>query len=252
MQLKHYFDINRFLKLLRLELFRSLRGIFIAFEITFGMLFFVGLLLSIILDDSMVFFEHGTGYAFTLIIGGFVLTSLSFNDLSDSLKSYDYLTLPASFFEKFLSMWLLTSVGWIVLYSFTYYAYTLIANPIGLMLDPNLKFENFDPLSGFAVSVTKYYFVLQGIFLIGASHFKGYVFPKTIFVLILMAIVVGLLIYFSMADLLDDGEECLSDVNPLEGTATFKIWSMAQWSFWWLLAPLSWIIAYMGLKDREV
>ncbi|MEO9806043.1 MAG: hypothetical protein ABJF04_22480 [Reichenbachiella sp.] len=252
MQLKNYFDINRFLKLLRLELFRSLRGIFIAFEITFGMLFFVGLLLSIILDDSMVFFEHGTGYAFTLIIGGFVLTSLSFNDLSDSLKSYSYLTLPASSFEKFLCMWLLTSIGWVVLYSFTYYIYTLAANPIGLMIDGNMKFENFDPLSEFAVSTMKYYFVLQGIFLVGAAHFKGYVFPKTVFVLILLAIVAGFLIYFSMADLLEEGEECLSEVSPLEGTTIYRIWLSAQWAFWWILAPLSWIIAYMGLKDREV
>lgn len=252
MQLKNYFDFNRFLKLLRLELFRSMKGIFIAFEITFGMLFFVGLLLSVIMDESMVSFEHGTGYAFTLIIGGFVLTSLSFNDLSDDLRSYNYLTLPASSFEKFLCMWLLTSAGWVVLYSFTYYLYTLAANPIGLMIDGNLKFENFDPLSEFAVSTMKYYFVLQGIFLVGAAHFKGYVFPKTVFVLILAAIAVGLLMYLSMAGLLEEGGECLSEVNPLEGTVTYRIWLTAQWAFWWILAPLCWIISYMGLKDREV
>lgn len=252
MKLNNYFDINRFLNLFKLELYRSFRGIFIAFEITFGMLFFIGLLLTILMDDSMVYFEHASAYAFTLIIGGFVLTSLAFNDLSDSLKSFSFLTLPASSFEKFLCMWLLTSLGWIVLYSFTYYLYTLAANPIGLMIDGNLKFENFNPLSAFAVSTMRYYFVLQGLFLVGAAHFKGYVFPKTMFVLILAAIVVGTLIYFSMNDLMDEGEECLSEINLLAGTATNRIWQLLQWAFWWVLAPLCWLITYMGLKDREV
>ncbi|WP_422358808.1 hypothetical protein [Reichenbachiella sp.] len=251
--MSHYFNIHRFLKLLKLELFRSFRGIFIAFEITFGMLFFVGLLMSIIVEDSMVFFEHTRGYAFTLIIGGFVLSSLAFNDLSHSLKSSNYLTLPTSTFEKFLSMWLLTSVGWIVFFSFTYYLYTVfVANPIGTMIDANMRFEDFDPLSDFALSVMQYYFVLQGLFLVGASHFNGYVFPKTIFTVILVAIVAGTTFYFIMGDLMQDDQECLSDNNPYVDKPIYKIWLLAQWAFWWLLAPFCWVVTYLGLKDREV
>lgn len=250
--MRNYFSLARFLKLLKLELARSLRGIFIAFEITFGMLFFIGFLLSIIMEDSMVFFEHTGGYAFTLIIGGFVLTSLAFNDLSNSLKSFNYLTLPASILEKFITMWLLTSVGWIVLYSFTYYMYTLAANPIGSMIDPNLQFENFDPLSGFAIATIKYYFVLQGLFLVGATHFKGYVFPKTIFTLILVGLVVMLLTYLMVGDLMQSNEECLSEQNYLEGKPIHRIWLMTQWAFWWVMAPLCWVISYLGLKGREV
>ncbi|MEO9966511.1 MAG: hypothetical protein ABJF11_12015 [Reichenbachiella sp.] len=223
-----------------------------AFEITFGMLFFFGLILTIVLDDTLVLFEHTQAYSFTLIVGGFVLTSLSFNDLSDSLKSQTYLSLPASIFEKFLSMWLMTSMGWIVLYSFTYYLYTLVANPIGLFIDGNMKFENFDPLSKHAVSTIKYYFVLQGVFLVGAAHFKGYVFPKTLFTIILIGLIVGLLMYFSMYDLMLESDECFSDSSSFEGMAIDRIWNMAAWSFWWLLAPFCWVMTYLGLKDREV
>lgn len=251
--MSQYFNIHRFLKLLKLELFRSFRGIFMTFEITFGMLFFIGLLMSILVEDSMVFFEHTGGYAFTLIIGGFVLSSQAFNDLTNSLKSCNYLTLPASTLEKFLCMWLLTSVGWIVFFSFTYYLYTVfVANPIGAMIDSNMRFEEFDPLSPFAVSVMKYYFVLQGLFLLGAAHFKGYVFPKTIFTVILMAIVAGTLFYLIMGDLMQDDQECLSDNNPYVDKPIYKIWILTQWAFWWLLAPFCWVVTYLGLKDREV
>lgn len=253
MRWSNVFSIHRFLKLLKLELTRSMRGIFIAFEITFGMLFFIGFLLTILLEDTMIFFEHTSGYAFTLIVGGFVLTSLAFNDLGNSLKSYNYLTLPSSTFEKFLCMWLLTSVGWIVLYSLTYYLYTLAANPIGVIIDPHLQFEDFDPFSDFAVATMQYYFVLQGIFLVGATHFKGYVFPKTIFTLILAGLVGILLVYITMGDLLqEDGQACLSEDNWLMDRPIYKIWLAVQWAFWWILPPLSWVISYLGLKGREV
>lgn len=250
--MSHYFNIHRFLKLLRLELFRSFRGIFIAFEITFGMLFFIGFLMSVIVEDSMVLFEHRDNYAVTLIIGGFVLSSLCFNDLSNTLRSSNYLTLPASTLEKFISMWFLSSIGWIALYSFTYYSYTLAIEPIGLMIDSNMKFEVFDPLGDFAISTIKYYFVLQALFLVGAAHFKGYVFPKMAFTIILAAIVAGTLFYFIMGDFMQDDHECFSQMNPLIGKPAYKIWLLAQWAFWWLLAPFCWVMTYLGLKDREV
>ena len=150
-------------------------------------------------------------------------------------------------------MWLLASVGWIVFFSFTYYLYTVfVANPIGSMIDANMRFEDFDPWRDFAISVMKYYFVLQGVFLVGAAHFKGYVFPKTLFTVILMAIVAGTLFYFIMGDLMQEDNEGFSQMNPLIGKPAYKIWLLAQWAFWWLLAPFCWAVTYLGLKDREV
>jgi hypothetical protein len=43
-----------------------------------------------------------------------------------------------------------------------------------------------------------------------------------------------------------------SDPDPFAGMASGQIWNILQWMFWWLLAPLSWVITYLGLKEQEV
>ena len=249
----NYFDITRFWLLLRMELHRSRKGIVMTIVIALGLLFFFGLLMTPVFEPGLLIFTHHEGYAFTLLIGGFILSSLAFTDLSNSLKRFHYLTLPVSTFERFLCMWLLTLVGWILVYSVIYYVYTLFANQVGQILYPHLTFVAFKPLGTFSINVIKYYFVLQGIFLIGAVHFKGYVFPKTLFALVIAAIITMTIGYLLVGDLLQsDGELCLSESDALESMTFYKIWMVLQWLFWWVLAPLSWVIIFIGLKEKEV
>jgi hypothetical protein len=219
--------------------------------IAFGLLF-VGLLLESIFGYEKVIETHPGSFAFTLITGGFILSSLTFNDLSNPLKRYDYLTLPASTLEKFISMWFLTCVCWVVVFTFAYIVYSLIANAIGHLLFRNMTYLAFDPLGKIPLSAIKYYIVLQGIFLIGAVHFKGYVFPKTIFALLLFGLVCGIIFYFTMSDLFQFDGEYISEYSSMKGTTLYQVWLVIQWLFWWMLAPLCWVITYLGLKEQEV
>src|SRR5690606_1862665 len=129
------------------------------------------------------------------------LSSLAFNDLSSTLKSYHYLTLPASALEKLVSMWLLTSVGWIVLFSAAFSVFTFVVNPVAEGLFIRVDFHPFDPLGPFALEAMRYYFVLQGIFLVGAVFFRGYVFPKTLLALIVLLAITGGLLWLLMSDI---------------------------------------------------
>lgn len=250
MNLKNYFEISRFWLLLKMELSRSRKGLLMTLAIIFGSLFILGLLLGPIIDPGMVVFEHSPAYAFTLLIGGFILSSLAYRDLGNPLRRYNYLTLPVSTFEKFLSMWLLTSVGWILLYTMIFTIYTLIANAIGPLLYGHLTFESFEPLGPFASRTMRYYFVLQGIFLAGAAHFRGYPFPKTLLTLVLFGAVSGTIMYFIMKGMFDF--DMGPDPDPFAGMPTGQLWMVLQWLFWWLLAPLCWVVAYLGLKEQEV
>jgi len=141
-----YFNISRFWLLLRLELYRSRKAIIMTFAISFGLLFLLGLLMTPVFEPLLIEFRHTSGFAFHLLIGGFVLSSLTFKDLGNSLRRYHYLTLPVSTFEKFLSMWLLTSVGWILVYTLVFSLYTVFANYIGEMLFAHMTFISFNPL----------------------------------------------------------------------------------------------------------
>ncbi len=252
MKLKNYFNIKRFWLLLKLELFKSRKGIVMTIVITFGMLFLIGLLFSILVVPNMIVYEHSGSYVFMLLTGGFILSSLAFNDLGSTLKRYNYLTLPVSAFEKFFCMWLLTSVGWIILFTITYTFYTIIANIIGPIIFRQVEFLAFKPWNELVLHAVLYYFVLHGIFLVGAAKFKGYVFPKTLFTIIIFGVVCGFIIYFIMSDMFELDSEIFEDPKALEGMAIHKIWIGLQWAFWWILAPLSWVVTYLALKEKEV
>jgi len=253
MEVKSIFVASRFGLLLKVELFRSKKAIGMMLVITLGMLILFGLLLDIIVSNIRLVYDHHENYAASMMIGGFILSSLAFMDLSSSLKRSNYLTLPASTLEKFLSMWLLTSVGWVVLYTLTFWLYTLLVNPIAALLFGSITFQPFEPFGEFSITVIQYYFVLQGIFLVAAAHFKGYVFAKTVFVLVLFTLIIGIISYFVMRDSFLVDHECTAGhCEILVAIEAHTGWQIVKWLFWWTVAPLCWIITYLGLKEKEV
>jgi hypothetical protein len=185
-----------------------------------------------------------------MLIAGFILSGMAFRDMGNPLKRANYFMLPVSMFERFLVMWLLTSIGWVVLFTMVYSLYTLFANVAGQLIYSHLTYETFHPLSPFAVTIMKYYIVLQGIFLAGAAHFRGYAFPKTLLTLVLFAAVCGGMVYLILRSNFHFDWE--TDPDVFTGMPIDHVWSVLEWMFWWLLAPLSWLITYLGLKEQEV
>jgi len=234
-----------------MELFRSRKGILITFVVTFGLLF-TGFILENIFSSSKVFDSHASSYAFFLLIGGFILSSLAFGDLGNPLRRYSYLTLPASTFEKFMSMWLLSCIGWILMFTITFIFYALIANSAGHFLFRNVTFHAFNPIEKATLIAIAYYILFQAIFLVGAVHFRGYAFPKTIFVVILFGMICGLVFYLIMADIIHSADQCPPGYNPFEEKSIQQFWQIAGRFGSWILAPLCWVITYIGLKEQEV
>jgi hypothetical protein len=247
---KHHFELSRFWLLVKLEFSRSRRGLVMTLLIILGILFILGLLLAPVMDPTMVVYEYASGYAFTLLTAGFILSSLAYRDLGNPLRRSTYLTLPASTLEKFLSMWLLTSAGWIVFYTCIYTLYSLLATALGQIIYPHLTFVPFQPLGSFALSIMAYYFVLQGIFLAGAAHFRGYPFPKTLLTLVIIGAIGGIIMYLIMKGYFDF--DMGDERNPFAGMPSGRMWTVLKWLFWVGLAPVCWVLTYLGLKEQEV
>src|SRR5579872_6599748 len=126
-------------------------------------------------------------YLAILYIGGFIISSFAFKDCHHPQKAYLYLMLPCSNFERFLSKWLLTSIGYAIILLAVYYLCLLLHF---VML---LSWVNFGVFHyhiylmdifqiSLWISIAKY-IILQSVILLGAMTFKKYALIKTALVL---------------------------------------------------------------------
>jgi hypothetical protein len=251
MKTVRFFDPVRFWHLLKMEIFCSRKALLIAIVITLGLLK-VGFLLTGIFSNSLSVDAHTANFTFLLLVGGFILSSMAFHDLSNPASKYRYLTLPASVFEKFLSMWLLTCFGWILIFSITFLIYSWFAGVLGPLLFRQMTFVPFDLFSESSITAIRYYIVLQGIFLVGAVHFRGYAFPKTIFTLIIACFICGFIFYMISSDIFRYEVDWDSSCNLFQEKNLTRFISIAHGLLLWVMPPLSWIITYTGLKEQEV
>lgn len=209
-------------------------------------------------------------YYIGLFLGGLLFTSRSFNELGNKEKGVDYLMLPASQFEKFFTLFMITTVGYFLFYHVScYFSFRIIENVqisyTGQQIARDYKFLN-DP------DEKKYiyygYFVLQSIFLLGATYFHKYSFLKTVFCVFIFlfglylinCIVITLL--FGLEGEFWKRAIPFVMVNKLEGgpvswhTTTYLIprWLLDMYAFImkFILAPVFWTMAYFRLKDQEI
>ena len=251
MKLADHFNISRFLLLLKMELYRSRKGILITIVVTFDLLI-LGFFMDSAFGYQKISNSHPVAYTVALLAGGFILSSLAFHDLGSTLKRHNYLMLPASALEKFLSMWILTCVCWIVAFTLLFAIYATGVNSLGRLFFSDKTYVAFDLFGKIPLTAIKYYVVTQGIFLAGAVHFRGYVLPKTLLSVLLLGMICGIIFYFTMSDLFRTHVEFIDQYSKMTGTPLYNLWVILKWLFWWVLAPLCWVITFTGLKEQEV
>ena len=121
---------------------------------------------------------YKTVYPAIIIITGLIVTSLSFSELYTG-KSYFYLTLPSSSFEKLLSKLIIISALYLLSINFLLIFVSIAAKGINYFLFGN-QFSIFNPIHPNILSSELFYLIALTIFLFGAVYFKKYNFLKTI------------------------------------------------------------------------
>lgn len=132
-------------------------------------------------------------FSAVLIAGGLALASTIFADMHHPLQSAQYLTLPCSTLERFLSRYLFTGP--------VYYLYALVAYAIFDMIAALISDElrgvraaAFAPFSPKMRDITLYYFGLHALVFGGAIYFRSYALIKTALSVVLIWL--GLLLEF--------------------------------------------------------
>ncbi|MBX2842392.1 MAG: hypothetical protein KTR26_11520 [Flammeovirgaceae bacterium] len=204
-------------------------------------------------DGMSVFNFHTNIYLGILIPGGILLTSISFSDLHNNLKRLNYLLLPSSTFEKFLSMLLITTVGWVLGFTLVYAILSEIANGIGsYYTEGALVFESFNPFSELAWDGIRVYISVQALFLAGAAYFKNYAFFKTLFALVVFGAFLALGGYLIFADLIHSENHPSGPSEEFKDFTEYTLVPIVENIFDWAMAPVFWVIAFFSLKEKEV
>lgn len=172
-----YFSFNRFILLLKKEAqFNIKRDLLIVG----AMYSLYTLVMSLVFEFGEEVFGsdalenlHFITFTIMLFVGGVFITSFSFMELRDKLKSHFYLLTPSSNLEKFTANLLISLVAYILFMVVSYLAYSFIFNWIvfklyGLQFSPlNVASEEF------WIAINFFIFVHSIIFL-GSIIFKKY------------------------------------------------------------------------------
>ncbi|MBC9911535.1 hypothetical protein [Chitinophaga varians] len=206
-------------------------------------------------------------YYFGLFFGGLLFTSMAFNDLSNKEKGSQFLMLPASHFEKFFTIFLVTTVGYLLVYHIASYSALLLLNrasivrhQAGLLMD----WEFLDLQDGHIYIYFAYIF-LHAVFLLGAVSFVRLAFIKTLVAILLCiggfylvnTLFVWILFGRNTPTPFQNvpfilvgtfGGKFKTDVFIISERMIDSYVFIAKY----VLAPVLWTVAYFRLKDKEI
>lgn len=184
-------------------------------------------------------------------IGGLIVTSLAFAEINKPETGYQFMTLPASSSEKFITTWIFTSL-----------VYSLIAFIIiicGSFLLSLVEYAGYAvrgpilDLSGI-LDVFLSYFFLNTIFLAGAAAFKRYAFFKTLLTFLILffffSICGAVLTYFIGAQNVTGGP--FSFGFHFKGASGLEVWKHTGAVIQIIVMLYFLVLGFFKFKEREL
>lgn len=241
------FDLTRLGHFIKRQLYMNLRAMWVAIAAITGILLVVsGFVAYFNPDDvnNLVPF-----YLVVLFLGGYIFTSMIFNEMHSPQKSYAFLTLPVSAAEKLVGAWLVVAPVYLITAVVSIFILSTVSSwvagePVHL---PGLLDEG-------VIKIIGSFLVIQTIFFLGATAFKGNNFLKTLLALFvfftLMAMFTGGVGYLFFSD--SGLRFTEQDANLMETKFGFIVKQVIPFLFWFVLPLYLLVVSYFKLKERQV
>jgi len=194
-----------------------------------------------------------------LFLGGLIFTSISFREMKSPQQRMEYLLVPVSPFEKYLSRLVLSGVGFVVLTAVLMALYSVMLLALSMLM-VKAPSPIFNPLSHTVLIQAKTYLTIHAAFFLGAIYFRKNAFLKTVFTIFVvgigMAIISMILGQMVFRDFLQmhlqystqDG--LIFSGNPFEGIA---IWgNILKYLLTFCLPLWLLVIAFVRFRESEV
>jgi hypothetical protein len=269
------FNLNRFGLYIKKHLIDNYRLYAMSLVVLFALLLIVVVITYLTGDNFRHYNNLIPMYCIGIILSGMIFTSAAFSEFSTKPKGVDYLMLPASHFEKFITVFLFTTVGFLLVYHLAFYVMFLCLDQIAMLRSGQHMINDLNTDRGI-LRIGYFYpcfiwLLLQSIFLLGASYFEKYSFLKTIFLTIIVlfalfllnAVFVKILFgnnlveWFAHAPMFAvmvknelASPNQFNEVKQLFLPRTMQ--DILGFAGKYLLIPFFWVVAYFRLKDKEI
>ncbi|WP_147319937.1 hypothetical protein [Chitinophaga silvisoli] len=273
MQTSNVFHAPRFGAYFKKHIVDNLRLYLMSMVVLVGVLIAIGLIGVFttskreIIDANFVF----PFYGILLFGAGLIFAGFSFIQLGDKSRGIDYLLLPASHLEKFLTTLLITTVGFLLVYHIAFSAATFIGAGIVSLSRGKHTINGYfpDDLKNDMTQLYHWWFMAQGIILLGSAYFPKYSVIKTLFAVFIIVLLIGIVNIAFMSILFHGHLMHWAASAPFFGVAivehqqveTYRSvflespkWMRDVLYFFWrfILPPALWVLAYFRLKDKEI
>jgi len=218
--------------------------------------FFSVILLLNALNGGGAWEQMNNFYTAGFIISGIFITGMAFTNFRSKEKTMTYLMLPASSLEKLISELLMTTVIFAIAYTVIFYIFNFIVYLLGSMYNiPTeiISLTDINILNGFM-----YYVIFQSIFLAGSATFKKVPLFYTSFSLFVAGIAILIFTVIITTSLKGEFENLTvnnfsinSNTFPEMDIENHYLVQIPKYMFYYLTAPLFWLVTYFKLKEKE-
>lgn len=249
-----YFSTRRFAHLLRREYHINIKRDLLIVGAMYSLFTLIIFLIFEFGEETYneEFFEefHFVAYIIMLFVGSAFITSFSFIELRDKLKSHFYLLTPGSNFEKFIVNLLISFVGYALFMLVSYIMYSTAFNWITRELY-ELQFHPLNITSADFLLVMQIFIAVHSVFFLGALTFKKYpliLTPIASFILIIILSIInnaaGEIIFAGM-----DIDNLFDNMGFSEFFLGYD--GIAKAAAFYVVPFILWLVAYLKLNEKE-
>jgi hypothetical protein len=244
------FHWPRFLNLLRNDLLQQWKKIWIA-TLALAGLGLIAYLTNVDPGSPQKPELYAVLFPIVLIGGGLIFTSTIFADLHHPLQRFQYLTLPCSNLERFVSRYLLSAPLYFLYVLIVYAAFDWVAALLaqGLMGKSAEAFAPFEPRMRELMLV---YFQLHALMFGGAIYFRSHAAVKTVLSVVLIGFGLLLVELVAVRIFYWDHFATLLTLKPELPVVLFTVDPLAKIVTGFVLTVWVLLVAYRCLREHEV
>lgn len=254
--MNNYFELKRFLLVLKRDELMRWRTLSVTALTILGVTALLTLFQAVQGESAEALIGL---YGAFLFLGGYLVASGAFKAMHSRETAHDWLMLPASGEEKFLSRLLSTSLGYWIFITLIFTLGVLLGQLFHLILAGRIG-TLFNPVSRRVLGLLPHYLITQAVFVAGGAFFRKHQFLKTILFLSILGMVIGFFALIAarllFGEFFQNGFNFEFDIADPSFLATRRVGEFllktVKAVYLYLLAPFCWLTAYFRVKEAEV